>query len=149
MSSSAFFCEKVCKGGITRLKLHLAHILKCNVKKCGNVPADVKAEIELLAKKNIIKEKNEECKRARDGVNLDHSEGEASGEGDSGNSVVVVHSGRARSASSSKGGPMERFCKSTPEEVVAAKKRASLSNKVQTKLSTQKIEERRDRACDL
>jgi hypothetical protein len=48
----------VYKGGITRLKLHLAHIPKCNVKKCENVPADVKAEmIELLAKKNIIKEK--------------------------------------------------------------------------------------------
>jgi hypothetical protein len=31
---------------------------------------------------------------------------------------------------------MERFCKSIPEEVVAAKKGASLTNKVQTKLST-------------
>ena len=105
----------MCKGGITRLKLHLAHILKCNVKKCEKVPADVKAEmIELLAKKNIIKEnKTKERKRARDEVNLDHSEGEASSEEDGGNSVVVVHSGRAGSTSSSKGGPMERFCKST------------------------------------
>jgi hypothetical protein len=58
MSSSAIFCEKVYKGGITRLKLHLAHIPKCNVKKCENVPVDVKVEmIEMLAKKNIIKEK--------------------------------------------------------------------------------------------
>ena len=113
------FCDKVCKGGITRLKLHLAHIPKCNVKKCEKVPADVKAEmIELLAKKNIIKEnKTKERKRARDEVNLDHLEGEASSEEDGGNSIVVVHSGRTRSASS----PMERFCKSTPEEVVAAK----------------------------
>lgn len=76
---------------------------------------------------------------------MDHSEGEASGEEDGGN-YVVVHSGRARSASSSKGVPMERFCMSTPEEVVAAKQGASLSNKVQTKLSTQKREERRDQA---
>jgi len=118
----------VCKGGITRLKLHLAHIPKCNVKKCEKVPADVKAEmIELLAKKNIIKEnKTKERKRARDEVNLDHSEGEASSEEDGGNSVVVVHSGRTGSASS----PMERFSKSTPKKVVAAKKGASLSNKV-------------------
>ena len=66
----------MCKGGITRLKLHLAHILKCNVKKCEKVPADVKAEmIELLAKKNIIKEnKTKERKRARDEVNLDHDD---------------------------------------------------------------------------
>ena len=95
----------MCKGGITRLKLHLAHIPKCNVKKCEKVPADAKTEmIELLAKKNTIKEnKTKERKRARDEVNLDHSEGEASGEEDGGNSVVVVHSGRAESASSSKG----------------------------------------------
>ncbi|KAF0930914.1 hypothetical protein E2562_037126 [Oryza meyeriana var. granulata] len=86
--------------------------------------------IELLAKKNIVKEnKTKEWKRARDEVNLDHSEGEASSEEEGGNSVVVVHSGRVGSTSSSKGGPMERFCKSTPEEVVAAKKGASLSNK--------------------
>ena len=110
----------MCKGGITRLKLHLAHIPKCNVKKCEKVPADVKAEmIELLTKKNIIKEnKTKERKRARDEVNLDHSGGEASSEEDDGNyAAVVVHSGRAGSASSSKGGPMDRFCKSTPEEV--------------------------------
>ena len=124
----------MCEGGITRLKLHLAHIPKCNVKKCEKVPADVKAEmIELLTKKNIIKEnKTKERKRARDEVNLDHSGGEASSEEDGGNYAVavVVHSGRAGSASSSKGGPMERFCKSTPKKVVAAKKGASLSNKV-------------------
>ncbi|KAF0895686.1 hypothetical protein E2562_014305, partial [Oryza meyeriana var. granulata] len=144
------FCEKLCRGGITRIKLHLAHIPKCNVAKCERVPADVKAEmIEMLAKKNIVKEnKTKEWKRARDKVNLDHSEGEASSEEEGGNSVVVVHSGRVGSTSSSKGGPKERFCKSTPEEVVAAKKGASLSNKVQTKLSTQKREERRDRACE-
>jgi len=57
----------VCKGGITRLKLHLAHIPKCNVKKCEKVPADVKAEmIELLAKKNIIKEKKPKNARGQE-----------------------------------------------------------------------------------
>ncbi|KAF0897903.1 hypothetical protein E2562_001614 [Oryza meyeriana var. granulata] len=130
----------LCKGGITRIKLHLAYIPKCNVAKCKRVPADVKAEmIELLAKKNIVKEnKTKEWKRARDEVNLDHSEGEASSEEEGGNSVVVVHSGRVGSTSSSKGGPMERFCKSTPEEVVAAKKGASLSNKQMMNKKNQK-----------
>ncbi|KAF0906234.1 hypothetical protein E2562_009239 [Oryza meyeriana var. granulata] len=138
------FCEKLCKGGITRIKLHLAHIPKCNVAKCERVPADVKAEmIELLAKKNIVKEnKTKEWKRARDEVNLDHSEGEASSEEEGGNSVVVVHSGRVGSTSSSKGGPMERFCKSTPEEVVAAKKGASLSNKVHSKRRNRLLHDR-------
>jgi hypothetical protein len=144
------FCGKVCSGGITRVKYHLAKIPKSNVALCDKVPTDVKEEmIELLTKKAAVKEsKTKERERTRAEVNLSHSEGEASGEEEGGNSVVVLNSRRDGSASSSKGGPMERYCKSTPEEVVAAKKGISLSKKVQTKLSTQKREERRDRACE-
>jgi hypothetical protein len=44
---------------------------------------------------------------------------------------------------------MDKFCKLTPEEIVAAKKgKGSAENKVQSKLSTEKREEKRDRACE-
>ncbi|KAJ1267163.1 hypothetical protein BS78_07G035700 [Paspalum vaginatum] len=147
------FCQQLCSGGITRVKYHLAHIPKSGVAKCGKVPTDVKDMTYELLTKNKAK-KQSKCKEkasARAEVNLSHSEeseGESSSEEEGGNSVVVLNPGRAGSASSSKGGPMERFCKPTVEDATAAKKGTSLSNKVQTKLSTQKREERRDRACE-
>ena len=143
------FCDKKCSGGITRIKLHLAHIPKSNVAKCGKVPSDVKKEMyQLLTKTNDVKEsKTKELQRVRAEVNLNHPKGEASSEEDDENSIVVLNPGRARSGSSSKDGPIERFYKGKPEETIAAKKGTNLSKKVQTKLSTQKREERRDRAC--
>jgi hypothetical protein len=46
-------------------------------------------------------------------------------------------------------GPMDKFCKLTPEEIVAARKGKSVvADKVQSKLSTEKREEKRDRACE-
>jgi len=46
------------------------------------------------------------------------------------------------------GGPIEKYCKLTPEEVAAARKGKGLAEKVQSKLSTEKREEKRDRACE-
>ena len=46
------------------------------------------------------------------------------------------------------GGPIEKYCKLTPEEVAAARKGKGLAEKVQSKLSTEKQEEKRDRACE-
>jgi hypothetical protein len=145
------FCEKLCSGGITRIKYHLAKIPKSNVSLCDKFPTDVKEEmIALLTKKAAIKEsKTKERQRNRAEVKLNHSEGEASDEEEGGNSVVVLTSRRDGSASSSEGGPMEKFCKLTLEEVVADKNgTSSLSKKVQKKLSTHNREERRDRACE-
>ena len=98
---------------------------------------------ELLTKKIGKKEKKEKDRQmARAEVNINHSEGEASSEEEYLNSIVVMN------PSSSKGGPIERFCKRTPEEGIIANKESNLGKKVQTKLSTQKREERRERACE-
>jgi hypothetical protein len=44
---------------------------------------------------------------------------------------------------------MDKYCKLTPEEILAARKgRSSVVEKVQSKLSTEKREEKRDRACE-
>ena len=46
-------------------------------------------------------------------------------------------------------GPIDKFCKLTPEEIVAARKDKSVvADKVQSKLSAEKREEKRDRACE-
>lgn len=46
-------------------------------------------------------------------------------------------------------GPMDKFCKLTLEEVVAVRKGNNvLAEKVQSKLSTEKREEKRDRVCE-
>lgn len=43
---------------------------------------------------------------------------------------------------------MDKFCTKTPEEIVAARKSNGYSSKVQSKLTTQKNEERREVACE-
>ena len=53
----------------------------------------------------------------------------------------------ARNTSHSSG-PMDRYCKLKPEDVVRARKGKGLAEKVQSKLSTEKREEKRDRACE-
>jgi hypothetical protein len=56
---------------------------------------------------------------------------------------------KVTSKGASSGGMMDKFCKLTPEEIVAARKSRSVAvDKVQSKLSTQKREEKRDRACE-
>jgi len=46
------YCDKLCSGGITRIKYHLAGIKGFNTTKCGKVPAPVQQEIfDLLTKK--------------------------------------------------------------------------------------------------
>jgi hypothetical protein len=56
---------------------------------------------------------------------------------------------KVTSKGSSSGGPMDKYCKLTPEEILAARKgRSSAVEKVQSKLSTEKREEKRDRACE-
>ena len=78
---------------------------------------------------------------------MSHSEGEEHSDIDGNNSVIVLKKVTGKGASS--GGPMDKFCKLTPEEIVAARKGKSVvADKVQSKLSTEKREEKRDRACE-
>ncbi|KAM0825809.1 hypothetical protein ACQ4PT_069303 [Festuca glaucescens] len=137
------YCDKVCTSGITRIKLHLACIKKSGVAPCPKVPSDVKDEmLALLLKKDESNQKKaNELEKIRGEVDLDHSEGESLSE-DDGNEVIVLKSRKGTSSSTC--GPIEKFCKPSVEVSV---KKNSLSQKVQTKLSTQKRQERRDRAC--
>jgi len=141
------YCGNIYKGGITRMKYHLGKVPKFGVAKCNKVPSDVQKEmVHLLSKKMDIKErKRHEKEEERGGVDLSHSEGEHSdGEG---NSVIVMK--KLSSTVASSGGPIDKFYKLTPEEVLAAKKGNTIvENKVQSKLSTEKREEKRDRACE-
>lgn len=77
-----------------------------------------------------------------DRVDLSHSEGEEESDGGR-NIVVVLKSGRSCSS-----GPIDKFCKLTPEDVVKARKGKGFAEKVQSKVSTEKREEKRDRACE-
>ncbi|XP_021321370.1 uncharacterized protein LOC110437299 [Sorghum bicolor] len=141
------FCGGVYHAGITRIKYHLGNIPKTGVAKCRKVPADVKNEIiELLTKKMDMKQrKGKEKEEDRGVVDLSHSEGDEQSDAE-GNSVIVLKKVTSKGASS---GPMDKFCKLTPEEVVAARKGNNvLAEKVQSKLSTEKREEKRDRACE-
>jgi len=77
--------------GITRMKYHLANIGGNNVSKCRLVPADVKEEMaDLLSKKIGEKEqKRKEQERVREGIDLDHSDGDEEVSED-GNEVIVL-----------------------------------------------------------
>jgi hypothetical protein len=90
------------KAGITRVKYHLACIGGYGVSKCDKVPTDVKEEmLALINKKTCAKEeKQKEKKRARDAIDLDHSEGEmCSEDSDHGNEVIVLKSSKGPSHS--------------------------------------------------
>ena len=142
------YCEKTYHGGITRIKYHLGQVPKCGVAKCKEVPSDVKEEmIKLLSKKLDNKQReNREKEDDRAEVDLSHSEGEEHSDAD-GNSVIVLK--KVTSKGGSSGGPMDKYCKLTPEEIVAARKgKSGVAEKVQSKLSTEKREEKRDRACE-
>jgi hypothetical protein len=141
------FCGGVYHGGITRIKYHLGKIPKCGVAKCKKVPEDVITKmVQLLTKKMDIKQrKGKEKEEDRAVVDLSHSEGEEHSDAE-GNLVIVLKKVTGKGASS---GPMDKFCKLTPEEVVAARKGNNvLAEKVQSKLSTEKREEKRDKACE-
>ena len=78
---------------------------------------------------------------------MSHSEGEEHSDADGSNSVIVLKKVTGKGASSV--GSMDKFYKLTSEEIVAARKGNSvLAEKVQSKLSTKKREEKRDRACE-
>jgi len=137
------------------VKYHLARLGGHNVNKCDKVLTDVKEEmLALINKKTSEKEQNQkEKQRARDEIDLDHSDGEmCSEDSDHGNEVIVLKSTKRPSCSavpSSGSGSIEKFYKPASIEEVVQKnqKGANVSQKVQTKLTTQKREERRDRAC--
>ena len=140
-------CKGLYHSGITRIKLHLAKVPKSNVAKCGKVPSDVQKEMLkfLKGKANVRERKAKEKEEDRAIVDLSHSEGEEASDTDAGNAVVVLKKVKGSSSS----GPIEKYCKLTPEEVVAARKgKSGLAEKVQSKLSTEKREEKRDRACE-
>jgi hypothetical protein len=122
------------------------------VNPCLKVPADVKQEmLDYLTVKGDKKASTlQEQKRVRCQVDLNHSEGElgssSSDEDHRSRSLVVLKSSRgARSKSSS--GPMDKFCKLTPEEAIAARKEKRVE-KIQTKLTTEEREQKRNRACE-
>ncbi|XP_066347630.1 uncharacterized protein [Miscanthus floridulus] len=131
-----------------KIKYHLGKVPKCDAAKCTKVPSDVQEEmIKLLSKKLDNKQrKNREKEEDRAEVDLSHSEGEERSDAD-GNSVILLKKVTSKGASS--GGTMDKYCKLTPEEIVAARKgKSSVAEKVQSKLSTEKREEKRDRALD-
>jgi hypothetical protein len=142
------YCDRIYHGGITRIKYHLGKVPKCGVAKCAKVPSDVQQEmIKILSKKLDNKQRKimeKEDERAE--VDLSHSEGEEQSDAHD-NSVIVLKKVTSKGVSSS--GPMDRYCKMTPEEILAARKgKFGVAEKVQSKLSTEKREEKRDRACE-
>jgi hypothetical protein len=145
------YCDKVIHGGITRVKYHLASIGGFNVTKCKKVPAPVKQEMEaLLTKKTGENEqRKKEKQRERDEIDLDKSDGSNEEDNEHENDVIVLKSTRVSNNSSSSrpstnggSGTIDNFYKPQSVEESAHK------NKIQTKLSTQKREDRRDRACE-
>jgi hypothetical protein len=152
-SLRCIYCHHVYTNGITRIKYHLACIPVSGVNPCEKVPADVKQEIlDYLTKKGEKKATIlHEQKRARCQVDLNHSEGEhgSSDEDDRSKSIVVLKSSRGTTSKSSKSssGPMDKFCKLTPEEAIAARKENRVEM-IQSKLTTAEREQQRNRACE-
>jgi len=109
----------------------------------------------LLTKKTEEKDqKAKEKQMDRDGIDLDHSEDESCGEenSDHRNQVLVLKQKPAKGSNSTVvgGSTIDNFFKppSVEESVQMMRKGISLKNKVQTSLTTQKREERRDRAYE-
>jgi hypothetical protein len=96
------------------------------------------------------KQKRKEQERVREGIDLDHSDGDEE-DSDDGNEVIVLQPTRVSQSNTSRAVAgdvtVEKFYKAcTIEESV--QRGSNVSQKVQTKLTTQKREERRDRACE-
>ncbi|KAL0904612.1 hypothetical protein M5K25_026741 [Dendrobium thyrsiflorum] len=90
------FCDKVVKGGVTRMKEHLSGSHK-NVAPCANVPDKVKEEICAYMKKSITA-KHLQQEQFDDRVELGSYYGSESGKGSS----STIHSRGAR-------GPMDQY----------------------------------------
>jgi hypothetical protein len=150
------YCDKLINAGITRVKYHLANIASFNVSKCKKVPTPVKEDMVALLTKNCDakEKKRKEKQRERDEIDLDNSGGDNSSEEESehGNDVIVLKSTKGGSSSrlATTGGTIDKFYKpeSIEESVQKNKRGLSTSQKIQTQLTTQKREERRDRACE-
>ena len=155
------FCDKLLKGGITRMKYHLACITGFNVVKCKKVPADVKEEIiAFLTKKSGDKQKKkDQVQRVRSAINIENSDDERGSGDDSDferNDVVLLKSTRGSGTSNSRAvvgsgsATIDKFYKKTSieESVRNNQKGFNVSQKVQSKLSTMKREEKRDRVCE-
>lgn len=151
------YCDKVCTAGITRIKYHLAGIKGFNTTKCQKVPSPVQQEMfDLLTKKTSEKEqKNKEKEVARAEVDIENSDCESGSEGsDHGNNVLVVKPKETTGSSSSRsvagGHTIDKYYKppSIEESASMTQRVIKLSNKVQTALTTQKREERRNRTCE-
>ncbi|XP_066162194.1 uncharacterized protein [Oryza sativa Japonica Group] len=151
------YCDKVCTAGITRIKYHLAGIKGFNTTKCQKVPSPVQQEMfDLLTKKTSEKEqKNKEKEVARAEVDIENSDCESGSEGsDHGNNVLVVKPKETTGSSSSRsvagGHTIDKYYKppSIEESASMTQRVIKLSNKVQTALTTQKKEERRNRTCE-
>ncbi|XP_044405327.1 uncharacterized protein [Triticum aestivum] len=148
-SLRCIYCNNLYTNGITRIKFHLGNIPNSGVLPCTKVPADVRDEIvEYLTRKGEKKAmKVTEQKRRRCEVDLSHSEGEGASDSDgTNNSVLVLKSARGTTSKSSSG-PMEKFCKLTPKEAIAARKEKAADN-IQLKLTTGRREQKRIRACE-
>ncbi|KAJ1259300.1 hypothetical protein BS78_10G143300 [Paspalum vaginatum] len=149
------YCDKLLKAGITRVKYHLASIKGNNVKKCEKVPHPVRDEmIALLTKKTEENDqKDKEKQMERDEIDIDNSRDESCGEEVSyhGNAALVQKptNGSSSSKSVAPSATIEKFYKPTSiEESVQMMHKDNISNKIQTTLTTQKKEERRDRTCE-
>jgi len=146
------YYDKLCSGGITRIKYYLTGIKGFNTTKCLKVPPQVQQEMfALITKKTSEKaEKAKEKERERAEVDIDHSDcGSGSEDSEHGNVVLVVKPKETKGSSSSRSivhsGSIQKYYKPPTIEESAKTK---LSNKVQTTLTTQKREERRDRTCE-
>ncbi|KAJ1699003.1 hypothetical protein LUZ63_007515 [Rhynchospora breviuscula] len=132
-------CLKVLHG-ITRVKNHLAGIPK-DVAPCQSVPDNVRKLIHsvVIAKTKQKEQRVEEACRLRATINLSHSEGEKlDDDGAQDNGIKIV---RKKSVGV---GPLDSFCKLTPEE---ARKRGPKETS-QSTITTKKQEEMRDHACE-
>ncbi|WVZ81800.1 hypothetical protein U9M48_029141 [Paspalum notatum var. saurae] len=97
--------------------------------------------------------KAKEKQRERDEIDIENSGDESCGEQDSyhGNAVLVQEptKGYSSSRSVAAGGTTEKFYKPPSiEESVQMMHKDNISNKIQTTLTTQKRQERRDRTCE-
>jgi hypothetical protein len=125
-----------------------------NTTKCLKVPPPVQQEMfALLTKKTSEKEeKAKEKERERAEVDIDHSDcGSGSEDSEHGDVVLVVKPKGTKGSSTSRSevgsGSIEKYYK-PPSIEESAKMAQRGSNKVQTALTTQKREERRDRTCE-
>lgn len=152
------YCDKICTGGITRIKFHLACIRRNGVARCLKVSVSVKKEyLTLLTQKSEAKvKKSKEATRVRAEIDLDYSQGEGEERSShedccTDNDVVLLNSigGSSSNSRADVGGPMDKFCMPSVEESVKkSQKGINAGNKVQTMVSTQKREEKRDRAVE-